>query len=296
LIVCRTLEETWRILSAAAARCSRFVGEDEIGDAIRNARNDWRPSTRCTAGSSSKQILRWPVADWPAIARIAAQRTALADLWEASPIRMEGALTTCDFLSLMFPGNPLLCLAKSHPGDARTLPLNEWKTCNGGLGAHSLIVPSQMSAPTGRNKAGKVSPRSLDNTGPRRFLVIEFDFSAAGNDGKATPAAPLLEALARESPPRRPPDLCAAILLHFIARGAPLVLAVHSGGKSVHGYFLAHGATDAALRPFFAEACRLGADTATWTLCQMVRLPEGTRDDGRRQPVYYFNPALIPPA
>lgn len=30
--------------------------------------------------------------------------------------------------------------------------------------------------------------------------------------------------------------------------------------------------------------------------CQLVGVPGGTRDDGRRQLVYYFNPAALPGA
>jgi hypothetical protein len=34
----------------------------------------------------------------------------------------------------------------------------------------------------------------------------------------------------------------------------------------------------------------LGADPATWTRCQFVRVPNGTRDNGKRQSAIYFNP------
>ena len=37
-------------------------------------------------------------------------------------------------------------------------------------------------------------------------------------------------------------------------------------------------------------AVSLGADPATWTRSQFVRMPEGRRDNGQRQTAYFFNP------
>lgn len=86
-------------------------------------------------------------------------------------------------------------------------------------------------------------------------------------------------------------DACAALLAH-LAEYAPLTLAVHSGGKSVHGWFYAAGRSDDQLRPFMAYA--LGADPATWSPHQFVRMPDGTRENGRPQAVYFFNPETLP--
>ena len=40
-------------------------------------------------------------------------------------------------------------------------------------------------------------------------------------------------------------------------------------------------------------AVSLGADRATWTRSQFVRMPDGTRDNGKRQTVYFFNPEVL---
>jgi hypothetical protein len=37
-------------------------------------------------------------------------------------------------------------------------------------------------------------------------------------------------------------------------------------------------------------AVRLGADPHTWLRSQFVRMPEGTRENGKRQTVNYFDP------
>jgi hypothetical protein len=119
-----------------------------------------------------------------------------------------------------------------------------------------------MSGITGKTKDGKESRHTLANTGPRRFLICEFDTGTA--------------------------DEHAALLLH-LGTFAPLVCAVHSGGKSLHGWFYVHGQPDAKVERFFRYAVSLGADHMTWTRSQFVRMPDGTRDNGKRQTVFFLN-------
>ncbi len=297
LIAWRTPQETFRILRAEADKCSRHVPDREILDCLKNARNNWQPQSSAARAIALMQIEKqaprqkaWPEIDWPAVASIAKTGDSIATLLSASPAPV--TLAAEEILTELWHGDPLLCLAKSHPADAITRRRSEWMATPGGVAQNGLIVPTPMVARTGQRQDGKASVRCLDNTGPRWHLVVEFDFKAEHND-TASPAASILAAMAAEEPPRAAPDLCAAILLHLLDKGAPLLLAVHSGGKSVHGWFPTHGATDESLKPFFASACRLGADPATWTRCQLVRLPGGTRADGARQQIIYRNPALI---
>ena len=109
---------------------------------------------------------------------------------------------------------------------------------------------------TGRTQDGKESEHTLENTGPRRFLVIEQDRARLMNRRR--------------------------FLLHLAER-APLALAVHSGSKSLHGWFFCQGQSEERLRAFMRYAVTLGADRATWTRSQFVRMPDGTRDNGSRQ-------------
>jgi hypothetical protein len=147
----------------------------------------------------------------------------------------------------------------------RTAPRESFR---GTLSGMSLIVPSPMSALTGARKSdGKQSPHTLDNTGPRRFLVIEFDHGTA--------------------------DEQAALHWH-LREFAPLVLVVSSGGKSQHGWFNCEGIAEDVTRRFMRYAASLGADPATWTRSQFVRVPQGWRADKQaRQDVAYFNPAKL---
>jgi hypothetical protein len=74
---------------------------------------------------------------------------------------------------------------------------------------------------------------------------------------------------------------------------APLACVVHSANRSLQGWFYVSGFGDARVLPFFQRAVGLGADRATWTRCQLVRLPGGLRETGKRQEVVYLNSAVI---
>jgi hypothetical protein len=119
-----------------------------------------------------------------------------------------------------------------------------------------------MSAVEGVTQDGRPSKHTLSNTGPRRFLICEFDTGT--------------------------PDEHAGLLLH-LAEFAPLVCAVHSGGKSLHGWFYVADQPEDKVRAFFNFAVKLGADRATWTRSQFVRMPDGVRDNGKQQTVYFLN-------
>jgi hypothetical protein len=203
-------------------------------------------------------VSKWPPKDVARIEAIARADVGLADLWEASPVRIEDNQPRSEeIIDRLFPGKPLLCCGRSQ-SDFDTKPREDWR---GQLAQLQLIVPSPMSAVEGVTKEGKPSRHTLANTGPRRFLVCEFD----GGDL----------------------DQQAAVLLH-LAGYAPMVLALHSGGKSIHGWFFVHGQPDAKIEKFFRYAVSLGADPRMWTRSQFVRMPDGTRDNGKRQTVYFL--------
>src|SRR5262249_20575154 len=145
---------------------------------------------------------------------------SLVDLWEISPVRFEDNTShTEEIIDRLFPGDPLLCAGKSHC-DFETRSRSEWR---GELAALQVIVPSPMTARIGRTQDGKESAHTLETTGPRSFLVIEQDAGAI--------------------------DEQAAVLLHLAER-APLALAVHSGSKSIHGWFYCVGQSEEKLRCF----------------------------------------------
>jgi hypothetical protein len=260
------------MIEGAAVSCGRALEAHEIPDAIKNSGSRSAPSGTSARGGGMPppRAARWPAAASGRIQEIIRSREArsLYDLWEASPVRLEDHAAE-HLIDRLFPGNPLLCCGRSH-GQCETTPREEWR---GQLRKLQFIVPNPMAALRGTRKSdGQPSPRALDNTGPRRFLVIEFDDNL-GEDSQA------------------------ARLWHLNSL-SPLVLAVHSGGKSLHGWFCTVGDAESAWLKFMRYAVSLGADPATWTRCQFVRLPDGMRRPKDKAPirqvVYFFNPEALP--
>ncbi len=130
-----------------------------------------------------------------------------------------------------------------------------------------FICVNPMRGAMAMNNAGRPSVRCQNNVTVRRFLVAEFDDATLGKRGQAQ-------------------------LVTALAEAAPLVMAVDSGGKSVHAWFHVEemGRQDQAR--FFAVACLFGADPTRWDICGWLRMPGGLRvkaDGSRvRQKILYF--------
>lgn len=254
----RDSNEIVALLQAATA--GEQVKHGEIERAVERSRaTAWKPGQPKTLSHAPT----WPRINAEQREAIIATGLGLVDLWEASPVRFEDNEPHAEeAIDALFPGDPLLCVGQSNSQFA-TRHRESWR---GRLAQMQLIVPSPMSARTGRTQDGKESEHALDNTGARRFLVIEQD---GGNA-----------------------DEQSAVLLHLAER-APLALALHSGSKSIHGWFMAAGQPEELLHRFMRYAVTLGADRATWTRSQFVRMPGGTRDNRKPQTVYFFNPGVV---
>ena len=294
----RTRDEIISLLKATVDGCGRAVPEKEIADAVDAAKDcAWQPRTASSYTPADK-VTAWPKRNVEQIEALCAEGYGLPDLWEASPVRLEANEPhTEEIMDRLFPGDPLLCVgkyAKKPTGEIYTAfdtrPREAWR---GELASLELVVPSPMAKLEGVTKKGKPSRHTLDATGPRHFLVIETDFSIFARDGKTeTEFAPLVRQLDAQG--FTIADMGAAVLLH-LAQRAPLVLAVYSGGKSLHGWFFCAGQPEAKLRRFMEHAVALGADHATWCKSQFVRVPDGTRGNGNRQTVFFFDPNLTKP-
>ena len=272
-------QEVFSLLKERVQNCGRHVSDSEIWDSVKNSLPcAWQP--RFT-GAPIQSTSKWPTVNQEQRAAIIRDGGGLADLWEASRVRLEDNERHAEeIIDRLFPGNPLLCCGKSN-SVFDTKAREDWR---GELSTLALMVPSPMSAIDGVTKDGKPSKHTLSNTGTRRFLVVEFDpskwcdLSSAvqsqyGDESKYAAAMQ---------------DEHAALLLH-LGTFAPLVCAVHSGGKSLHGWFYVHGQPDVKVEKFFRYAVSLGADRATWTRSQFVRMPDGTRDNGNPQTVFFLN-------
>jgi len=128
-------------------------------------------------------------------------------------------------------------------------------------------VPAYMSALTGYTQAGRLSKHCKSNTGARRYIVCDFDWPA--------------------------PEQHPSIITH-LAKFRDLTMVVSSGGKSLHAWFPV-SASPSDDNIFWRICIALGADPALMkNHSQFVRLPNGTRDNGKPQRCIYFNPTAKP--
>ena len=192
---------------------------------------------------------------------------SLDDLKARSPHPTD--VDTDVFIAALFPGNPWLCHAfsKGYLGTR----LRE-DIVPGLLATSQFIVPSPMVAKRGMTKGPNPhrSEHTEAATGPRVYLVVEFDDKLISRDSQA-------------------------LLALHLAFLAPLVMVVDSAGKSLHCWFACQGQAQQILLAFFSYAVSLGADPRTWGKSQFVRMPGGLRkaetedQPKRRQVVHYFD-------
>jgi hypothetical protein len=252
--------ETIEILRAKTS--DHAVKPNEIEDAVRNSRlGALTPNRSSTIGPTAHR--KWPCVNEEQRQAVLNQEGGLVDLLEKSPIRCEETPpATEEIIDQLMPKDCLLCAGRSQQG-AITKPRSEWR---GSLSRQEFIVPSPMRTAQGSTKEGKISYRSLNNVGPRRFLVIDQDTGSK--------------------------DEQAAVINH-LARVAPLALVVATGGRGTHAWFYCSGKGDSQLWFFMRMAVLLGACKSTWSPIQLVRMPGGIRDGITPQPVLLFNPGVV---
>lgn len=183
------------------------------------------------------------------------------DLWEMSPDRIDDGMTQRMILEMLFPDEQaLVCVGKS-PYEFHTARLNQFKD----LTKCQFIVPCYMSKKKGITQDGKESMHCLDNCGERRYHVCDFD-----------------EPKSADHP---------GIVLQ-LKKTFDLVMALSSGGKSLHAWFNVDQDEE---ESFWQAAIEYGADAALMrNRSSFVRIPMGTRSNGSRQDVVYFDQSKLP--
>lgn len=203
-----------------------------------------------------------PRVEWNAreTARIHREHPATIEHWRSRTFTPEPwRLWPSMVLSLLFADSQALVCAGRSISWFETATLAEL----GNLAGWQLVVPGLMTARYGTTQTGRRSMHTLDNTGPRRFIVCDFD----------------------EPPPEQHPSIIA-----FLARFREPSIVMSSGGKGIHAWFPVTGSA-ADDRIFWRLAIGLGADAALErNRSQFVRMPNGTRDNGNHQVVHYLNP------
>lgn len=242
--------QIYTILQAGADQVDdRRISDREIESAIRYA---------LLRDQSGHAAPKWPPSN-PYLHAEIAKGYSVEELRASSgpiPDSAEGVLDA------LFPGDPLLCIgATAYAFETR--PKSQW---TGFLGAMPYIVPNPMSAQWGTTIEGRRSMHTLANTGPRTYLVVEFDSGTLDEH---------------------------AAMLRYLSNLRPLILAVYSGGKSLHGWFHAPEANEYQNAAFFGAAATLGADTRMWLKSQFTRVPGGlNRKTQKQQEILFFNPSV----
>jgi len=209
-----------------------------------------------------RKAIEWPEKNAEVIARLLATVESVFDGETSTGLR------PADVLPLLFRPGELVCTGVDSER-AVVRPVEAAVADADGL---QFICVNPMRGSSAMNHAGRPAARCQNNVLLRRFLVAEFDDASLGKRGQAQ-------------------------LVTALSETAPLVMAVDSGGKSVHAWFYVEGMARRDQARFFALACLFGADATRWDICGWLRMPGGTRvkADGTRvrQRILYFEPGAI---
>ena len=218
--------EIVNLLENRVQGCGRHVSRKEIEDAVKNSIPcAWQPKGNAAPVQSAVEMAGSE--SGATRSHYPRQRRA----WRTCGNYPARALRTTrqhteEIIDRLFPGNPLLCCGKS----SRILTPNRAKIGAGELSALAIDCAVANVGSYRPDQRRQESKHTLANTGARRFLICEFDTGT--------------------------PDEHAALLLH-LGTFAPLVCAVHSGGKSLHGWFYVHGQPERKSKSFSATPFRL---------------------------------------
>jgi hypothetical protein len=194
---------------------------------------------------------------------IGIREASLADLWEASPVKWDdGEPHSEEIIDALFPGNPWLCCGQT----TYAFETRRREDLRGLLSKLSFIVPNPAISKTGMTQGDDPheSEHCLSQFPVRKYVVFEFD---------AEPDK----------------DIQASIILWLATKGRTLRLVVDSGNRSLHSWFDAAGVDEDTILLTFNNLVRLGVCPGTHLRSQFVRMPDGLRDNKKRQSTIYCN-------
>lgn len=210
-----------------------------------------------------RRAIEWPEANAEVIGRMLATVEPVFDGETGTGLRPAAVLP------VLFRPGELVCMG----ADSERATVRPVEAVLADAEGMQFICVNPMRRSLAVNHAGRPSARCQNNVLARRYLVAEFDDASLGKRGQAQ-------------------------LVTALAEMAPLVMAVDSGGKSVHAWFDVEAMTRQDQARFFAVACVLGADPTRWDICGWVRMPGGlrVRPDGTRvrQRVLFFRAGGVP--
>lgn len=277
----RSSAEVHYLVRETAVRRGRpsHQADQEVRSSLISAHR-WLSGTETSVDGAQSRIPRKATTNWSSVRQIVVGDATVESMKAAS---MAIPPDTTSVLQAIYHPEDLLCCG-SEMHNARTQTLGEWVL--EGISRQRLIVPNPMTKAMGINQQGRSSARCLDNTGARKFLLVEFDF-AKGKSADCDSIIGTMEAMSRTTA-----DMNAALHAH-LQQYLPLGMVVYSGGKSLHGWYPCKGVSEEDQSRFLQYALSLGADPMLFTACQLARMPWGTRDNGNIQEVIFFNSEVI---
>jgi len=213
---------------------------------------------------------RWPSRSQAEVEKVLTQKESIKADWlkSESPVSEPWKMHTTEILDRLFSeGGPLLCMGQSvdcFRTKSKSEFLNELAHPKASL---PHLVPSPMSKPTGITMEGKISARCRENAGPLRFQVVDLDDEADFDDQVR--------------------------ILWDLKRYLPLVMILHSGNRSLHGWYLASECPAVRMESFRLHAASLGADTSLYRPEQAARTPNQMRDGENKQEVWYLDDSML---
>ena len=172
-------------------------------------------------------------------------------------------LTAAHVLTQIYRHTDLVCFGWSIYRFS-TMPLNMLLPS-----AHNAeyIVANVMSAEIAPN-GSKRNKQISTHPDHRRFAIVEFDTKET-----------------REQQ--------TGVLSSLHSPDTPLVMAVWSGGKSIHAWYNVSSLTPYQKLRFFRFAVYLGADQSLFDMSKLVRMPGGKRSTGQRQSILFWEPEYL---
>ncbi|MCX6911364.1 MAG: hypothetical protein NTY01_25435 [Verrucomicrobia bacterium] len=264
----------------------RRVSDKEINDAIAKAYNGGgdhhaHHSLPTPLALDAGKMLRGILA--------AGDGAAEADLWEASPIRLDWSPKddAPQLLRMLYaPDDKVFIGGRHDSGAAHVRTVADWLSrFETGAAVPEHIIPNPLRGDPGLTKDGKPSFRADSCVAAFRFAVVEFDSTPESlRDAGATVTAWPLESQA-------------AFWAGALRFNWPIAALIDSGGKSIHCW-LAVDAADAEQwtatveEVLFREYLTpLGVDSTCRNEARLSRMPgHYRREKGRWQRILYFNP------
>ena len=217
---------------------------------------------------------------------VSVNHTRVADLVEQSPIKVDPSDSDAadNIVDLLFPDGDILCVARSIYYQVAYRHRN----LDDPLGTVPFIVPNPMRA-EGVYEKGVFSPKTNANVLYRRWLCVEWDIPL----DRSIPSFwhPLVGGWADNGVTTK--DAQTRLLTHLSTFEFRLAMVVDSGRKSLHSWFAVAHANEPQIEHFMRYAISIGADPAGRVPSQFFRMPHGTRDNGKRQPVLFIDPKVL---